>query len=191
MINGPFTQWDPNLRYVSLYMSFYNFIDLVNRIIEEKFQWNLDKMHHFPYWKFDLKMPSEETWTFYLGLRMLRPVHHLLLEISTHLIINVHYNDVIMNVMASQFPAARLFIQAFVQAHIKANIKAQVHWPLCGNTPVTGEYPTQRTSNAENISVWWRQHVNRIYIGSTGPRWAPCWPHHLCYLGRSYSSSCK
>ena len=27
---------------------------------------------------------------------------------------------------------------------------------LCeGNSPVTGEFPAQRASNAENISIWW------------------------------------
>ena len=30
---------------------------------------------------------------------------------------------------------------------------------LCeGNSPVTGEFPTQRASNAENVSIWWRNH---------------------------------
>ena len=30
---------------------------------------------------------------------------------------------------------------------------------LCaGNSPVTGEYPAQRASNAENVSIWWRHH---------------------------------
>ena len=30
---------------------------------------------------------------------------------------------------------------------------------LCeGNSPVTGEFPTQRTSSAENVSIWWRHH---------------------------------
>ena len=30
---------------------------------------------------------------------------------------------------------------------------------LCvGNSPVTGEFPTQRASNAENASIWWRHH---------------------------------
>ena len=30
---------------------------------------------------------------------------------------------------------------------------------LCeGNSPVTGEFPTQRASNAENDSIWWRHH---------------------------------
>ena len=30
---------------------------------------------------------------------------------------------------------------------------------LCaGNLPVTGEFPTQMASNAENVSMWWRHH---------------------------------
>ena len=27
-----------------------------------------------------------------------------------------------------------------------------------GNSPVTGEFPAQRASNAENDSIWWRHH---------------------------------
>ena len=27
-----------------------------------------------------------------------------------------------------------------------------------GNSPVTGEFPPQKSSNAENISIWWRHH---------------------------------
>ena len=34
---------------------------------------------------------------------------------------------------------------------------------LCeGNSPVTGEFPAQRASNAENVSIWWRHHVDKI-----------------------------
>ena len=30
---------------------------------------------------------------------------------------------------------------------------------LCvGNSPVTDEFPTQRASNAEDVSIWWRHH---------------------------------
>ena len=30
---------------------------------------------------------------------------------------------------------------------------------LCaGNSPGTGEFPAQRASNAENVSIWWRHH---------------------------------
>ena len=32
---------------------------------------------------------------------------------------------------------------------------------LCaGNTPVTGEFPAQKASNAENVSIWWRHRVH-------------------------------
>ena len=31
---------------------------------------------------------------------------------------------------------------------------------LCaGNSPETGEFPAQRASNAENVSIWWCHHV--------------------------------
>ena len=45
--------------------------------------------------------------------------------------------------------ASRLFTQPFVQAQIEENIKAPRHWPLWRNSPVTGEFPTQRASNAK------------------------------------------
>ena len=28
-----------------------------------------------------------------------------------------------------------------------------------GNYPMTGEFPAQMASNAENVSIWWRHHV--------------------------------
>ena len=34
---------------------------------------------------------------------------------------------------------------------------------LCkGNSPVTGEFPAQRASNAENVSIWWCHHVSTL-----------------------------
>ena len=38
------------------------------------------------------------------------------------------------------------------------NPKAPCHWPLCGNSPVTSEFPAQMASSAENASIWWRHH---------------------------------
>ena len=55
---------------------------------------------------------------------------------------------------------AGLFTQPLVQAQIKENIKAPRHWPLWGG--FTGDRRishTQRASNAENVSIWWRHHV--------------------------------
>ena len=53
-------------------------------------------------------------------------------------------------------PASRVFTQPFIQAQMKENIKAPCHWPLCGE--FTGEFPAQKASNAENVSIWWRHH---------------------------------
>ena len=41
---------------------------------------------------------------------------------------------------------------------------------LCaGNSPLTGEFPAQMASAAENVSIWWRHHVsngsNPILVG--------------------------
>ena len=40
----------------------------------------------------------------------------------------------------------------------KKTLKLRVTGLCEGNSPVTGEFPAQRTSNAENVSVWWRHH---------------------------------
>ena len=38
------------------------------------------------------------------------------------------------------------------------NIKAPRHWPLWGEFSGIGEFPAQRPSYAENVSIWWRHH---------------------------------
>ena len=37
--------------------------------------------------------------------------------------------------------------------------KLRVTGICAGNLPETGEFPTQRASNAENVSIWWRHHI--------------------------------
>ena len=59
-------------------------------------------------------------------------------------------------------PASRLFTPPFIQAQIKKNIKAPCHWPLWGE--FTGDFPAQRASNAENVSIWWRHHDEKRNI---------------------------
>ena len=55
-------------------------------------------------------------------------------------------------------PASRLFTQPFVQTQIK-KIPATRHWGFCEwNSPLTSEFSTQRASDAENVSIWWRHH---------------------------------
>ena len=54
-------------------------------------------------------------------------------------------------------PASRLFTQPFIRADQRKH-KAPRHWPLCGDFTGTGEFPAQKGSNAENVSIWWRHH---------------------------------
>ena len=36
---------------------------------------------------------------------------------------------------------------------------------LCAeNSPVTGEFPAQRASNSENVSIWWRHHGHQTTV---------------------------
>ena len=55
-------------------------------------------------------------------------------------------------------PASGLFTQLFIQVQIKENFKAPRHWPLWGE--FTSEFPAQKASNAENVSIWWRHYVH-------------------------------
>ena len=40
----------------------------------------------------------------------------------------------------------------------KKTSKLRITGLWAGNSPVTSEFPTQRASNTENISIWWRHH---------------------------------
>ena len=40
----------------------------------------------------------------------------------------------------------------------KKTSKLRVSGLCAGNSPMTGEFPTQRASNAVNVSIWWRHH---------------------------------
>ena len=37
--------------------------------------------------------------------------------------------------------------------------KLRVTGLWAGNSPLTGEFPAQKASNAENFSIWWRHHI--------------------------------
>ena len=55
---------------------------------------------------------------------------------------------------------------------------------LCvGNSPVTGEFPAQMASNAENVSIWWRHHEP---VDVTKDVLVSC----VAVIARSSSSSC-
>ena len=46
----------------------------------------------------------------------------------------------------------------------KETSKLRVTGLCVGNSPGTGEFPAQRASNAENVSIWWRHHVITTHL---------------------------
>ena len=113
---------------------------------------------------------------------------------NTNAFLYLHYNDVIMTTMASQITSLtslwnnnRTYSIALQWRHNERNgvsnhrrldcllnrlfrrrskktskLRAT---GLCGvNSPVTGEFPSQRASNAENVSIWWRRHGNYLFV---------------------------
>ena len=50
---------------------------------------------------------------------------------------------------------------------------------LCeGNQPVTGEFPAQRASNGEEVSIWWRHHVQVNFTYTLQVHFSWHWCHH-------------
>ena len=60
---------------------------------------------------------------------------------------------------------------------------------LCeGNSPVTGVFPAQMASNAENVSIWWRHHIMTYrgsphMIYSTSLQLCKCFAFAVFYCG--------
>ena len=71
-----------------------------------------------------------------------------------------HYNDVIISAMASQITGVSIGLLNHLFRHrSKKTSELRVTGLCAGNSPVTGECPAQTARNAENVSIWWRNHV--------------------------------
>ena len=60
-----------------------------------------------------------------------------------------HCNYVTLKLCSLRLPAIRLFVPQLMRTLIKATLKYTLLARFQGNSPVTGEFPTQRSSNAE------------------------------------------
>ena len=93
--------------------------------------------------------------------------------------------DVVSNHQPDDCLLSRLF-----KRRSKKTSKLRVTGLCVGNSPVTGEFPAQRASNAENVSIWWRHHGQidsdkcRIHRSNTQTTCAM-----LCFVVFSYSLS--
>ena len=72
-----------------------------------------------------------------------------------------HYNDVIMSASASPITSLTIVYSTVYSLRSKKTSNLRVTGLCEGDSPVTGELPAQRASNAENVSIWWRHHAQR------------------------------
>ena len=103
----------------------------------------------------------------------------------------LHYTDVIMSGMMSQLTSLTIVYSTVYSRH-RSKKTSMLHIAgLCvGNSPVIGEFPAQRASNTENVSIRWHHHVStrvspatvltntwlylQTYICRADSRLAPC-----------------
>ena len=62
------------------------------------------------------------------------------------------------------------------KAQIKETSKLRITALCEGDSPVTGEFPAQRASIAEKVSIWWRHHGVSVW---TGGRFKEAYPWTL------------
>ena len=73
----------------------------------------------------------------------------------------IYYSDVIMGATAPQITCLTLVLNRLFRRRSKKISKLRVTGLCEGNSLVTGEFPAQRASDAENGSIQWRHHVQR------------------------------
>ena len=101
----------------------------------------------------------------------------------------LHYDDVIMGTMASQITSLTIVYSTVYSGADQRKRQSSASLAFGrGNSPGTGEFPAQRASNAEKVSIWWRHHANMhgdvmacsafritapLWGESMGHRWIP------------------
>ena len=64
-----------------------------------------------------------------------------------------------MDSIASQITSLTI---VYSTVYSKKTPKLRVTGLCAWNSPGTGEFPAQMAGYAENVSIWWRHHVNEL-----------------------------
>ena len=78
-----------------------------------------------------------------------------------------HNSDVIMVAMSFQITSLTIVYSTVYSGADQRKYQSSASLAfVCGNSPVTGEFPAQMASNAENVSIWLHHHVffGRVHI---------------------------
>ena len=95
------------------------------------------------------------------------------------------YGGIIINAMASQITSLTIvYSTVYSRCKSKTTSKLSVTGLCEGNSLVTGEFPAQRVSDTENVSIWWRHHDNINEL-----RLAAC-THHKSKLNTMFRRRC-
>ena len=77
---------------------------------------------------------------------------------------DIHYNDIIMGAMVLHYQRYDCLLNHLFWWRSKKTSKLCVTGLCAGNSAVTSEFPAQRASNVENVSIWWRHHAINFLI---------------------------
>ena len=73
-------------------------------------------------------------------------------------IVIIHYSHVIRSKMASQITGISVVYSTVSSGVDQRKHQSSVSLACVRNSPMTGEFPTQRASDAQNVSISWRHH---------------------------------
>ena len=112
--------------------------------------------------------------------------HWYLLQSQTH------YRDVIMSTVVSPITSlATVYSTVYSRSRSKKAPKLRVTGLCEGNSPVTHEFPAQRASYAENVSIWWRHHADRYRITKVAYLYRPWSTYNSLRRSDAYMSQWK
>ena len=94
----------------------------------------------------------------------------------------LHYIDVMMTTMASQITSLTI-----VYSSVYSGANQRKHQ---SSASLTGEFPAQRASNAENVSIWWR-HQDQLQEGHRHlDRLLKSWQQKVVFFSGVLSTTC-
>ena len=155
-----------------IYHMMTNRCHMIYRIIETDYAllkafWSI-MFHHMPFLSalFYIRRETKRIYGVKL-IKYLKLLHRfillLVLQLSLKYITNISFSlqwrhngrDSVSNHQPHGCLLSRLFRRR------SKNISKILVTGLCGKLPVTGEFPAQMASNAENFSIWWRHHDSK------------------------------
>ena len=156
--------------------------------------WSNDMGFRFSRWKaghiFSLKQAPDQMVTSILDKCMLHSRFHCH-QWLVHKALQWHHNG---RGGISTHQYHHCLLNRLFRCRSKITSKLRVTGLCAGNSPVTGEFPAQIASYAENVSIWWRHHgitmlMHPVYVKfESHPQlqWLYQCAHHLTMHSRWY-----